>query len=480
MIKTRILVLLTIAGAIAVTPCVRAGETNTTDEISTLRQEIDALDQKLRVLERQRELDQDASADKAKEAAKSTPVIFAGANGIGFRSADTNFVLALHGVLQLDGREFFHDHSIKGNDTFLLRRARPILQGTVFRDFDFLFVPDFGGGTVQIVDAYLNYRFRPELQLEGGKFKSPVGLEHLQADSWTLFNERSIATDLVPNRDLGFALHGDVLGGVVSYWAGIFDGAPDYAGTTTNADFDDNKAFAGRLFFQPFKTSSIFALKGLGFGVGGSYQLDHAWTNTVNTGVTSGYLSDGQQKFFAYTNNVVGYGAHWRFSPQGYYYYGPASLMGEYMVSEQRVRNVPKGQSAQLRNTAWEISGGLVLTGEEATYAGVTPRHSFDPLNGGWGALQLVGRYSRLDIDSKAFPVYADRNASASAAQEWSVGLNWYLNKCVRVNASYARTRFDLMPGAKPSTSPVGVASRSSAVINQPENVFFTRLQLAF
>ena len=50
----------------------------------------------------------------------------------------------LHGVLQVDNRSFFDDSGIQGNDGFLLRRARPILQGTLYRDFDFIFVPDFG------------------------------------------------------------------------------------------------------------------------------------------------------------------------------------------------------------------------------------------------------------------------------------------------------------------------------------------------
>jgi phosphate-selective porin OprO/OprP len=350
------MVLLAIIGALTLCQRVWADDTNAADEIGVLRQQIDSLDQKVRILERQREVDRDAATDSAKEAVRTMPVITAGANGFSFRSADTNFMLALHGLVDVDSRSFFEDHGLKGNDGFILRRARPILQGTVFRDFDFLFVPDFGGSTVQIQDAYLNYRFSPELQLQGGKFKSPVGLEQLQSDTAILFNERSLATDLVPNRDLGVELHGDLFGGVISYAAGIFDGAPDYSGTTTNADYDDDKALAGRLFVQPFKTTSLSALRGFGFGIGGSYEVDRASTNTVNTGLTPGYLTDGQQKLFSYTNGVAGNGAHWRISPQGYYYYGPVSLLGEYVISEQRVQNFTKGKTAELQNSAWEIS----------------------------------------------------------------------------------------------------------------------------
>jgi len=424
------------------------------------KEQIQNLDQKVRILEREGELDQQTSSDTAKAA----PRITAGVGGFGFSSADSNFVATLHGLVQLDSRTFLADHGINGNDGFLLRRARPIFSGMVFHDFDFQFTPDFGGNTVQIVDAYLNYRYRPELQLEAGKFKSPVGLEQLQSDTVTAFNERSLATDLVPNRDLGAELHGDLFGGALSYAAGIFDGSPDFSGTTTNSDYDDNKAFAGRIFAQPWKTSGVSWLQGLGFGVGGSYEVDRAATNTVGSGLTSGYTTDGQQKFFTYSSGTFANGTHWRISPQAYYYYGPLSLLGEYVISDQRV--IKGAASADLQNTAWEISAGWVLTGEAASYAGVTPKHPFDPRKGQWGAWQIVARYADLDIDKAAFPNFASLATSASAAHAWAAGVNWYLNKNIRVNASFSRTQF--------------TDGKTGIVTKQPENALFTRLQLAF
>ncbi|HTV75771.1 MAG TPA: hypothetical protein VMD57_02145, partial [Candidatus Baltobacteraceae bacterium] len=91
-------------------------------------EQINDLDQKVRILERQRELDQDAAA----AAAKTQPRITLGANGFGFSSADSNFVVTIHGQLQVDSRTFQNNDHIQGNDSFLLRRARPIITGTVF------------------------------------------------------------------------------------------------------------------------------------------------------------------------------------------------------------------------------------------------------------------------------------------------------------------------------------------------------------
>jgi phosphate-selective porin OprO and OprP len=441
------------------------------------RQRFEALDQQVKVLQREREADQEAAVARAKTA----PRITLGERGFSFSSADTNFVVQLKGLLQIDSRTFFNDGGVVGNDTFLVRRARPILQGTVFHDFDFTFVPDFGGtSSPQLYDAYLNYRYSDALQFQIGKYKSPVGLEYLQSDAYTFFNERALPTALVPGRDVGFEVHGDLFGGVVGYAAGIFNGVGD-ARNSSNADFEDDKAFEGRVFFQPFKRTSLKLLQGAGFGLGGSYESEQG-TNTLGLpattgGTLAGYFSDGQQQFFAYnpsSGSVVADGEHWRLAPQGYYYYGPVALLGEYTFSDQRLtRTGTAPVTERLDNTAWQIAAGWVLTGEEAPYSGpVSPRHPFNPLNGNWGALQLVARYAELHIDDDAFPEFANPALSARSAQEWAVGLNWWLNRNVRVNTSFSHTTFNGGGGAG--------ASAPAAITRKDENVLFTRVQLAF
>jgi len=405
----------------------------------------------------------------------------------------------LKGVLQIDSRTFFDDSHTVGNDSILLRRARPVLQGTVARDFDFLFVPDFGGtSSPQIFDAYVNYRYNSALQFQAGKSKSPVGLEALVQDVDILLNERALPTSLVPGRDLGFQLHGDLFEGAVSYAAGVFNGVGD-ARNSSNFDFEDNKAFEGRVFFQPFKTTEITALKGFGFGLGGSYEEMQAANATglpaTTGGALPGYATDGQQQFFAYnptnvfvittnagrrvTNTVSGVnadGKHWRLAPQAYYYYGPFGLLAEYVISDQTVsRNVGATPfaSARLDNRAWEITGSWILTGEEAAYrGGVNPQRPFDPLHGLWGAVQLVGRYAELHIDQEAFPLFSDPLTSARSARTWSGGINWYLNKNLELKADFSHTDFSGGGGAG-LTAP-------AVVTRKPENVLFTRVQLAF
>jgi phosphate-selective porin OprO/OprP len=201
--------------------------------------------------------------------------------------------------------------------------------------------------------------------------------------------------------------------------------------------------------------------------VAGSYEEDRGWTNTA-TGLTPGYNTDGQQKLFSYANGVVGNGTHWRIAPQGSYYYGPLGVFGEYVISDQQVRNVPAQLTADLQNTAWDISGSWLLTGEDASPNGVSPKHPFDPKRGQWGAWQVVGRFAELDVDNGAFPNFTNPNTSASEAKAWSAGLNWYLNRNIRFSTSFSHTMFTGGNGA------------GATVTKQSENVLFTRIQLGF
>ncbi|HWQ92755.1 MAG TPA: porin, partial [Clostridia bacterium] len=352
--------------------------------------------------------------------------------------------------------------------------------GTVFRDFDFFFAPDFGGTAAPfIADAYVNYRFRPELQLQAGRFKVPIGMELLQSDRDTYFNERGFPSVLVPSRDMGVKLHGDVFGGVLRYDLGIFNGVGDER-STSNADFDDNKAFVGRVFVLPFKADTNSVVKNLGVGLSGSWE-DMGQTNlnglpATTGGSTAGYTTPALEQFFAYNPvgaAVVAEGTHWRLSPQAYWYYGPLGITTEYVISDQQVLRLgPNSRSASLRHSAWQFSIGYVLTGEDVTFTGVVPRRAFKPLQGQWGAWQVVARYSELDIDDDAFPAFSNPATSARGAQEFALGVNWYLNRNIRLNTSFAHIHF-FGAGAPGAQAP-------AAVSQNDENVLFTRFQLAF
>src|SRR5690349_12131194 len=112
------------------------------ESIDALKKQIQELDQKVRQLERKLELQNEGTqTSKAPQ-----PKLSAGADGFSFSSADTNFVLKLRGYVQADARFYAGDH-IPANDTFLMRRVRPIFEGRLWKYYEFRIMLDVGTGT---------------------------------------------------------------------------------------------------------------------------------------------------------------------------------------------------------------------------------------------------------------------------------------------------------------------------------------------
>ena len=421
---------------------------------------LETLDQKVRILERKLEIAEENAANKAKEA----PTVSASAkDGFSIQSADKSFRLRLRGYVQADGRFFLDDSEDKSIDTFTLRRVRPILEGTLGKYAGFRIMPDFGEGKTVLQDAYADVNISPLASIRAGKFKAPVGLERLQSGTDIAFIERGYPTSLLPNRDVGVQLSGGVASNALTYAVGIFNGVVD--GGSADADSNDAKDVAGRLFLQPFITSDHDALTGLGFGLAGTVG-DPEGTQSA-PGLAS-YKSVGQQTFFSYrtgtnlASTVVADGNQTRVAPQAYYYVGSFGLLGEYALSSVDVKKGDKTET--LDNDGWQLVASYVLTGEKASFKGVTPFSSFDPANGTWGALEVLTRVGELNVDSNAFGDFADPKKSAETASSWGLGLNWYLNKNLKFSLDYDQTSFD--GGAADGDRP-------------DEKALFTRLQVA-
>jgi phosphate-selective porin OprO/OprP len=432
---------------------------------STLQQRIEELEQNQKVLEHKWELEKEANEQKEKEKASQTAIVKANSDGFSIQSADGKYKLRIGGYIQFDGRFFLDDTGDKLANQFVLRRVRPILEGTVYKYFDFRIMPDFGEGKAVLQDAYTDIHPFAFLRLRAGKFKEPVGLERLQSATNLLFIERGLPTNLVPNRDLGFQLHGEVWEGIFNYALGFFNGIFD--GGSTDGDISDGKDFAGRIFVHPFKKTSVTPLQGFGVGIAGSFGSEFGKSNSPNL---PSYKSIGQQTFFSFLNDstdptktAIANGTRFRISPQGYFYYGPFGFFGEYVQSTENVSL--NGAGAQLTNTAWQTAASYVITGEKASYYGVVPKNPINPKKGYWGAFEIAGRYGELEVDPATFPIFADPTKSANKAKAWGAGVNWYLNKNFKWQLGFDQTRFS--GGAKGGNRPT-------------ENALFTRLQIAF
>jgi len=417
------------------------------DEVRALREQIAALDQKLRILERKQELkDETATA-----AVATTPVIAAGAGGFSIASADKKYQLRIRGNIQADGRLYLSDGSA---DNFRMRRVRPSFEGVIAKDFNFRIMPDFAGSTLTLVDAFVGYQFSPALNIQAGKFKVPFDLERLVSQTDLPFIERSYTAGLSPNRDNGIHLFGDVLEGRLTYNLAWVNGTSD--GESSIVDDDSDKEAVVRLFAHPFKGSGSL-LEQFGAGI--------AVTNGNKAGgVPAPYRTNAQQTAYSWRTGVLSNGTQTRIEPQAYFYHGPFGLLGAWTSSEHVVSLGTN--TSELKHTGWFVTGSWLLTGENATYRSVNPAKDFSPSSRTWGAWEVLLRLSGLDVDDAAFPIFANPATSATEVSSISVGVNWYLNRNVKASVNYEHSEF--------------TGGESGAITGQDEDAIFSRLQLRF
>jgi phosphate-selective porin OprO/OprP len=431
---------------------------------------LDEIEQNARIALRKHELLEEEAAKRAKEA----PKLSVDDKGFSMGLPDRSYVLKVRGLLQTDGRFFFDDQTLQANNTFLVRRFRPTLEGTLFSIVDFKMTPEFAG-TVQILDAYIDVHPWPWLRVRAGQMKGPVGLERLQSDADLPLLERALTQNLSSQRDVGVQLWGDIAGGIVHYVAGVYNGAPD---TTANpTDINYAKDIGGRLFFRPFQTDGLrdFGKLGVGLSVQTGNRKGRLPTSTAaaQTGLAA-YKTAGTNTFFQYlapstdTTGALTTFTHeraTRLNPQLYYYYGPVGILAEYLWLKQGVQ---KGSSiTDLTQQSAHATATFTVGGTE-DYDGATPEHAFDIAERHLGALQLAVQLGWLGIDEATFPTYANPVASAKTAKAVAGGVNWVLRRSFRVGLMYEQTWFQGGAGtAATSTMPAVITNRPTEYLLQ-------------
>lgn len=510
----------------------------TVRELQRKLEELDqTVDQKVKIAERKQELVNEDVAKKLKDA----PTVTASNKGFGFKSADGGFEIKFRGLAQIDYRNTSgsaisqvegnsiaaagsaNNPLVTGVDGFVARRLRPTIEGTLQGGkYGFRFTPEFaesgdGGGaatdnrrnnTVRILDAYFDVNANDAYKLRLGKHKPFVGLERLQSGSDIKFIERSyVSNNILPNRDLGVSLYGDVLDKKVSYAVGFFNGVQDGGENFTARDENNDKDFAWRLFTTPF-AGGDGPLAGLGLGVAGT------WASSSETNsLPSNFKTPGQNQFFRYqttaaaaakgtgadaakytsaaTYATVSDGNRIRISPQAYYYKGPLGILAEWAQVRQDVGQVnSKGERSgasqsqgTLKHDAWQIAATWLLTGEDASFKGVKPFNpfKFGESGGGWGAWEVGARYQEINLDKNS-GTFADRGSSlatkinegafisdadtltratsngagyALGARTWGIGLSWYHNENSKFLVNYDFTKLEdlVLGGAKATTN---------------------------
>jgi phosphate-selective porin OprO/OprP len=298
-------------------------------------------------------------------------------------------------------------------------------------------------------DAFVDAQLYDGLQVRGGRFKVPFGLDQLTSPTRLDFVYRSrIGHDLTPGRDVGGSVHGRLFGRRLAYDVGMFAGDGD------NARWDENPGAgptaAGRVVVSPFRAAGDqSALRRLEFGFNGTVGRIAEGRHSVRSRDVRGdetapavYVNGSRQRF--------GADVSWRYSS--------FSIAAEGLqVREERLGQGIFGEDLPLLvSSGWYVSGSWLLTGETKTDR-VTPRRPL--LGGGAGAIELAARLERIGVSihgaSEARSIDPRAASFAGGNQQLvTLGVNGYVNRWIKLQANAIRDE-RLDAGAAPGWTPV-------------------------
>jgi phosphate-selective porin OprO/OprP len=352
-------------------------------------------------------------------------------DGLKFQSDDGNFTAHVGGRFLAHYRWFDErpDSTRTSPDTFYIRQAKLETSGTFMKQFEYKVQANWATGDpnasawgrARLDDGYLGWNRYKEVSLRVGQFKEPFSQEELCSTRFIDFDERSNVNRLVPGRDVGLMLYGDISNKILEYSLAFYNGG----GQNAN-DNNDEKDLALQLRTTPFASMDMDFLKGLRIGIAATWgDLDNVALSAtsydlVSTELAVNWLDCG----------AVGSldGLRTRMGAELSYLYGPMSFRAEYVKRVDKVDVGAAFDGEKIPFTGWYVSGTYLLTGEKKALENrVKPDNPFDIDAGGFGAVELAVRYHQVKVGDEIFTTGIAAAANADKISVITVGVNWWL-----------------------------------------------------
>jgi phosphate-selective porin OprO and OprP len=480
----------TIAGTVLglIGPASAATSQATQDAIKAQQAQIDYLKQQLeQVSDKLQQLQvKQATEVKAVEAKVPTPHITQNPTTSKFaiESADGQYSIGVTGALQGDvGYYPGFDAKSKSigpqdlNSGFNARRARIGVTGKAAGDFTYTFIYDAGNSSDAtskgIENASVNYTGIKNVSLDFGYANQLFTLDQATSSYDTLFMERATPSNIATGLNTGD--NRSSVGGRY-YNDRLFVGA--YVTGPAVGDVHGQAERIGafqRVAYQVLSDPDYTLHVGLGVDELIKAPLNNgaaaATTSTANlttgavttSNVPSPYsisLSDQPElrvdtTTFAntgtlgtLTNPVTGAqiydvelaGNYRNFFAQGEYFH--------YQIDRTGLDTATF--DGGYGEVAWTLTGeSHKYLPASAAYTRIAPEHAFDPSQGYWGAWEVAGRVSYIDLTSdftsgKAISSKSQPSAVNGGKQtSFTAGLNWYPNNYMRFELNYIHTNYD-------------------------------------
>ncbi len=344
--------------------------------------------------------------------------------GLRLDSLDGNFKLKIGGRILSDWALFDTDRDVNGGraigDGTEFRQARIMISGLVYNNMKYKSQLDFEGTDTDFKDVYIEITKIPYFgNLRVGHYKEPFSLEQANSRTHFTFMERGLPNTFSPERNTGFMLHNTAFDKRALWGVGVFRDADD-SGNSFGPDSNYN--ITARFSGVPWYEEKGRKLLHLGLSYSHQFRDGRGIRYRARP---EAHLSPR----FVDTDTFAAEGVN-IFNPELGFQYGPASMQFEWISA---FVNRPEQTDAHFHG--FYVLGTYFLTGEHRSYRPtvgsfdkITPLRNLD-WNGGWGAWQLAGRYSTLDL--------SDNNIQGGELGNLTFGINWYLNPNMRVAFNY-------------------------------------------
>ncbi len=375
-------------------------------------------------------------------------------DGFQLKSGDGNFSAHLGGRILLQSRHFIGE--TRASDTFLVREARIQADGTFYKDYEYKVEGDFGRGTVQLQDGYVGWKRHPEYSLRIGQMKEPFSLETLNSSRFMSFVERSPMSLLAPGRDIGLLLHGKAWEERLEYGLGVFNGN----GRNVASDANDDKDVVARLVVKPFAPSEDPWTKGIRVGGAITYGSEKQAFGSLAA-------PDSGTTFLTMTSGVRSRQDRRRLNVEGAWLVGPVKLQGEATWMDLELHRFASGLpdnkvEGDAEFGSYYVEGLCVLTGEDAVLDRRKPKRNLLS-DGGIGQVEVALRFSQFWTDEDLFDEgFATESRSTDGYDNWTAGVNWWLNPYTRVSLNYFHNEFwdDVLINGKSEGDEDGLVTR--------------------
>ena len=345
-------------------------------EVQKLLKKIEDLEKKQQESEKKFESVEKAATKLEQEEAKlkeekKTRAIAYYKDGFFIETTDKKFRLQIGGTLNFDTRVF---ESGKSASSFDIRRARYDMRGNLSYggiEQVFRLQLEMADSTPAVRNAYWIFKFMPEINVQVGQFKIPVGgADFLTEEAHVNFVEYSTETPVTPQFDRGINIISSFLGGKIQTCVGAYTGAGnDY--DTPQGDWDNDKNYAFRLLLVPFKDSEKIYIKGL--NLAGSFEDGLQSSKTVR-GEASNRTENFESNWYRWIASRVALDERTRYGGELHWIVGPATLSYEFNRVEWddlKVYNSSGKFVRELKDTyhsdVHQVWVSYFLTGEQKT-----------------------------------------------------------------------------------------------------------------